>query len=179
MTRVPAHLASTTLFLDFDSTIVQAEALDELAQIALRGAPDRDARVAAIRDITAAGMDGAMPIDESLRRRLDMLEIRAAMLPELVRRLRERVSPSMLRHRELLAAMRDRVWVISSGFHEWIDPVVESLGLRGDHVRANRLRAGDDGVMRLDPASACAAVGSKARAAAALPCAPPRVMATA
>jgi D-3-phosphoglycerate dehydrogenase len=72
--------------------------------------------------------------------------------------------------------MRDQIWIISSGFHEWIDPVVAALGLRTDHVNANRLLADVEGILRLDPTSSCATVGSKARAATALGCAPPRIM---
>ncbi|MCE9619984.1 MAG: haloacid dehalogenase-like hydrolase [Planctomycetes bacterium] len=176
MTEVPLHLRAVSLFFDFDSTIVGAEAVDELAGIALRGAADREARVESIRAITNAGMEGSMAIDESLRRRLDMIEIRAAMLPELVELLKSKLSPSMLRNAPLLKAMRDRIWVISSGFHEWIDPVVASLGLRSDHVLANRLKPDARGILRLDPASRCAAAGSKALAAAALGRTPPRVM---
>ena len=67
MTNVPAYLKSASLFFDFDSTIVSVEGIDELAQIALANAPDRAARVAAIHAITNAGMEGAIPIDESLR----------------------------------------------------------------------------------------------------------------
>ena len=77
MNNVPAYLKSASLFFDFDSTIVSGEAIDELAQIALANAPDRAARVATIHAITNAGMEGAMPIDESLRQRMDMLQIRA------------------------------------------------------------------------------------------------------
>ncbi len=176
MNNVPAYLKSASLFFDFDSTIVSGEAIDELAQIALANAPDRATRVATIHAITNAGMEGAMPIDESLRQRMDMLQIRAHMIAPLVERLQQQVSPSLLRHAALLKNMRDQIWIISSGFHEWIDPVVSTLGLRTDHVNANRLLADSDGILRLDPTSRCATVGSKARAAASLGCAPPRIM---
>ena len=176
MKSIPDYLKSASLFFDFDSTIVSGEAIDELADIALANTPDRDQRVAKIHAITNAGMDGSMAIDESLRLRLDMLEIRAHMLAPLVARLHQQVSPSLLRHGALLKNMRDQIWIISSGFHEWIDPVVVALGLRADHVNANRLLADADGILRLDPTSRCATVGSKARAALSLHCAAPRIM---
>ena len=176
MSHIPPHLHSASLFFDFDSTIVSGEAIDELAQIALANAPDRAARVATIHAITNAGMEGAIPIDESLRQRMDMLQIRAHMIAPLVERLHQQVSPSLLRHAALLKNMRDQIWIISSGFHEWIDPVVSTLGLRTDHVNANRLLADSNGILRLDPTSRCATVGSKARVAASLGCAPPRIM---
>ena len=59
----------TTLILDFDSTIVAAEGLDEIARLALADDPDRESKVLAIEGITRDGMEGRIGIDESLRRR--------------------------------------------------------------------------------------------------------------
>ena len=161
---------------DFDSTLVRVEALDELAEIALATSPDRDAMVARIREITNLGMEGRMTIEESLRSRLDLLRIRPAMMEPLVRRLAASVTPSLRSGAATLRAMRDRVWVVSGGCHEWIDPVVEGMGLRRDQVIANRLRATSDGALELDPASPCAVDHGKASAIEAARIPRPRVM---
>jgi len=166
----------TSWILDFDSTLVRVEALDELAEIALEGSHDREAMVARIREITNLGMEGRMTIEESLRTRLDMLSIRPAMLPRLVQRLAANVTPSLHAGAARLRAMRDRVWVVSGGCHEWIDPVVEGMGLRRDHVIANRLRPAPNGSLELDPASPCAVDHGKATAIEAAGVPRPRVM---
>jgi len=151
-----------TYIFDFDSTLVRVEALDELADIALVGDADHAQKLQRIREITQLGMEGSMSIEESLRMRLQLLAIRQEMLPPLVARLRQSFTASVWRGRERLATMRDHVWVVSSGFHEWIEPTIETLGLRADHVLANRLRSREDGVMEMDPTSTCAVDAGKA-----------------
>ena len=168
--------ARPTWIFDFDSTLVRVEALDELAEIALQGSRDRDALVARIREITTLGMEGRMTIEQSLRTRLDLLSIRPAMLAPLVERLAASVTPSLQRGARRLIDMRDRVWVVSGGCHEWIDPVVEGMGLRRDQVIANRLRPTPDGGLELDPASPCAVDHGKAAAIDAAGIPRPRVM---
>ena len=44
--------------IDFDSTFVQVEALDALAEISLARHPDKAALVQEIKDITNLGMEG-------------------------------------------------------------------------------------------------------------------------
>jgi D-3-phosphoglycerate dehydrogenase len=162
---------------DFDSTFVRVEALDELADIALAGRADRDAVLASIREITNLGMEGRLAIDESLRRRMNLLAIHPDMLPKLVGRLVESLTPSFSRGLDRLRSMRERVWIVSGGFHEWIDPVAEAVGLRRDRVIANRLRARADGLLEIDPAaSPCAVDAGKANAIRAAGVPRPRVM---
>ena len=161
---MPAHLV-----LDFDSTIVTLESLDELAAIALEGRSDRDEVLARIRSITDAGMDGSLPIDQSLSQRLALLRFDRAMVGRLIARLHEAVSPSLRAHEQELRQGADRVWVVTSGFHEWIDPVVEALGIDRSHVCANRLLWSADGrSLGLDPSSTLASPRSKPRAVRAL-----------
>lgn len=157
------------LVLDFDSTIVTVESLDELAACALAGRPDGAAVLARIRAITDAGMDGSLPIDQSLMQRLALLQIRRPMLDGLIERLIGALSPSLVPYRDELHAHAARVWVISSGFHEWIDPVVGALGIAPGHVLANRLAWTADGACTgLDPSSQLATPKSKPRAVRAL-----------
>jgi D-3-phosphoglycerate dehydrogenase len=168
---------ATNWIFDFDSTLVRVEALDELAEIALEGRPDRVRSMESIREITNLGMEGRMPIDESLRRRMELLAIHPSMLGRLVKRLRASITPSFERGMPRLVAMRERVWVVSGGFHEWIEPVVEALGLRRDRVIANRLRSRADGLLEIDPeASPCAVDSGKAHAIDAAGVPRPRVM---
>ena len=167
----------TQWIFDFDSTLVRVEALDELAEIALEGRADRAGVLAEVREITNLGMEGRMPIDESLRRRMDLLAIHPSMIARLVERLRRSLTPSFERGMPRLVAMRDRVWIVSGGFHEWIEPVTTAIGLRADQVIANRLRPRADGLLEIDPAaSPCAVDAGKAHAIEAAGVPRPRVM---
>jgi D-3-phosphoglycerate dehydrogenase len=125
------------LILDFDSTLIQIEALDELAAIALRAHPQGPELVEQICQLTAAGMDGALPLSESLSQRLRLLNANKEHLTELLEVLHQKISPSFLRHVAFLKAHAEQIYIVSNGFKEYIIPVVTRLGIKEDHVFAN------------------------------------------
>jgi D-3-phosphoglycerate dehydrogenase len=134
--------------LDFDSTIVRVESLDELARMVLAGDPDGEAKAAQIANITAAGMEGRIGFADSLRQRMALVSPRRNQVEALIDSLHEAVDNSFVREADWLAKRSNAVWVVSGGFDDWIVPVVERLGLRADHVLANRLIWDTDGVAR-------------------------------
>ena len=153
--------------IDFDSTLVAAETLDLWAEIALAGAPDRQARAEAVRALTDQAMAGELSFSEALGRRLALLDARCEHLPLVAERLQAAVTPSARRCAAFLA--RPEVMVVSGGFEALIAPVVAPLGVTADRIHANRLlldaggRAGG-----VDPASPLAHDGGKVAVARAL-----------
>ncbi len=125
------------LIIDFDSTFTQVEGLDELADIALSGQPNRPEVVAAIRALTDRGMSGELKFSESLRQRLALLPARREHIGLLVERLKGKVSESIRRNRGFFEQFPGRVYIVSSGFREFIEPVVAEFGIDADHVLAN------------------------------------------
>jgi D-3-phosphoglycerate dehydrogenase len=140
-----ASTSAVNLILDFDSTIVAAEGLDEIARLALADDPDREAKVLAIEGITRDGMEGRIGIDESLRRRFAMLSITKAHVAEVVKLLKKKIAPSFRRHRAEVKRNASRIWVVSSGFRDYVVPVCAELGIADDHVIANELLWSKDG----------------------------------
>ena len=138
-------IETITLVLDFDSTIVSAEGLDEIARLALADDPDRDAKVLAIEGITRDGMEGRIGIDESLQRRLSQLSIQRAHVDEVVRLLKRKIAPSFRRHKAAIRRNAAQIYVVSSGFRDYVVPVCAELGIAPDHVIANELRWSKDG----------------------------------
>lgn len=136
------------LLLDFDSTIVSLEGLDELAAMVLADDPNGAAKAAAIVAITTKGMEGSIGFAESLQKRLELFAPHRKHVAQLVRRLHGSIDDSFVRESGWLAAHANNIWVISGGFDDWIRPVVTQLGLRADHVIANGLVWGSDGVAR-------------------------------
>lgn len=114
--------------LDVDSTLIEDEVIDLLAEAA-GSRPD-------VSKITAAAMNGDIDFEQSLRARVATLE----GLPEsalLSVRNSIRVTAGA---RELVTGVHSvggRVGVVSGGFHEVIDPIAAELGL--DRWRANSL----------------------------------------
>lgn len=122
---------------DFDSTFVQVEALEELAEIALKGEKNREKIVEEIKQITDKGIEGEISFSEGLRKRLDLIQATEADLEKLIKRLKKKVSPSISRNINFFKANSDRLYVISAGFKEFIVPIVAAFGIPASRVYAN------------------------------------------
>lgn len=125
------------IILDFDSTFIQVEGLDELAAIALSDNPDKDSVLAKVKEITNLGMGGQISFHESLESRLKLFQANKKHIDILVKQLKQKVSTSVKRNIHFFEANTDNIYVISSGFKEYILPVVSMYGIKEDHVLAN------------------------------------------
>ena len=152
------------LVFDFDSTFTQVEGLDEVADIALQGHPDQAAVVAQIRALTDRGMAGEIGFQESLAKRLALLGANERHLAPLIARLQTKVSESIRRNKDFFRQFADRIYVVSCGFREFIEPVVAEIGILTSHVLANTFpidAAGD--ITGCDPANVLSRDGGKIR----------------
>jgi len=130
-------MKNKTLIIDFDSTFIQTEALDELAVIALHDHPKRDEMIDHIRQITMAGMDGSIPLADSLTRRLAKLHANKKHIDALIIWLNSQITKSFLRNAPFFKQFSDHIYIVSSGFKEYILPVVKPFGIKDEHVFAN------------------------------------------
>lgn len=123
---------------DFDSTITRVEALDELADIIAhrKGITDNSLKQE-IERITTQAMNGEIGFDVALDQRIALLDIQENDIAQLIERLKNQVSQSFIRNRAFFQHNSSRIYVISGGFEEYIIPVVETLGIRQEHVFAN------------------------------------------
>jgi phosphoserine phosphatase len=127
-----ARRAKRLLVLDVDSTLIQGEVIDLLA--------DRAGTGPHVAAVTAAAMAGELDFEASLRARVALL----AGLPDSV--LRQVAAGLTLARgaRTLVRTVRRlgyRVGVVSGGFSQVVDPLAASLGL--DHAVANTLEVSD------------------------------------
>ncbi len=170
-------MSTPTFLFDFDSTLVRIETLEALAEIALEGAADAEARRAEIARLTDQAMAGEVDFGEALRRRLALLELRREHVEALAGRIVEDLTVSVRRNRAFFERHAERIWVLSGGFEEIIAPVAADLGLRPGRVLANRLTYDADGrVTGVDAAVPLSREGGKAEAVRALALDGPVVM---
>jgi D-3-phosphoglycerate dehydrogenase len=152
------------LVFDFDSTFTQVEGLDELADIALQGHPDQAKVVGQIKALTDQGMAGEIGFQESLSRRLALLGANERHLAPLVARLQTKVSESIRRNGNFFRQFADRIYVVSSGFREFIEPVVAEFGIQPAHVLANTFTFDAAGnITGCDPQNVLSRDGGKIR----------------
>ncbi|MBT2557934.1 phosphoglycerate dehydrogenase [Hymenobacter sp. ISL-91] len=150
------------LIIDFDSTFTQVEGLDELADIALENSPDRAEIVGQIRALTDRGMSGELSFSESLKQRLALLPARREHIGLLVERLQGKVSESIRRNRSFFEQFPGRVYIVSSGFREFIEPVVGEFGIVPEFVLANTFTFDEAGrITGFDPENVLSRDGGK------------------
>lgn len=124
------------LLADMDSTMIEQECIDELADFAGVGAR--------VTDITARAMNGELNFHEALTERVALLAGLAETAIAQVLDSRITLAPG---GRELVATMRAQgayTALVSGGFLDFTGPVAKALGF--DEHRANTLLA-DGGVL--------------------------------
>ncbi|MFS4492119.1 phosphoglycerate dehydrogenase [Maribacter sp. 2308TA10-17] len=130
---------------DFDSTLTRVEALDVLAEMTLQGKSNREEIIEEIQKITNLGIDGDISFTESLERRIKLLNANKSDLDGLVAELRQKISKSIESNKEFFEKFSDDIYVISCGFKEFIDPIVEEYNIPSDRVYANTFEFDEDG----------------------------------
>lgn len=126
-----------TIVIDFDSTFTKVEALDELADIALKGNPKQNEIVSKIREITEKGMAGEIGFADSLRERVALLSASKIHIEQLIQFLKGKISDSFKRNKTFIQENAASILIVSSGFKDFIVPVVEELGIPEENVYAN------------------------------------------
>lgn len=124
--------AKRMVFLDVDSTLIQDEVIDMLAEAA--GVTDP------VRDITERAMSGELDFEEALRARVALLEgLEASVLEDVAGRIR--LTPGARTLLRTLKRLGMKVGVVSGGFTFFTDRLAGELGL--DHTAANTLEIVD------------------------------------
>ncbi|MEO2062880.1 MAG: phosphoglycerate dehydrogenase [Christiangramia sp.] len=131
--------------IDFDSTFTQVEALDVLGEISLEGHPEKEQRLQKLVDLTNQGMGGQLAFRDSLSQRLELLDANRKHLQPLIENLRQKVSVSFVRNEDFFKEYRDRIYIVSNGFKEFIVPIVQELGVKPENVFANTFEFDENG----------------------------------
>ncbi|MES2835645.1 MAG: phosphoglycerate dehydrogenase [Pseudomonadota bacterium] len=138
-------MTAPTFVFDFDSTLVDFETLEALADLCLEGSPEAAVVRAEIVAMTDQAMAGEIAFDEALRRRLALLPLTRAHVETLAARAVDALAPSIARNRAFFRDNAASIVIVSGGFREVIAPVAAELGVALDRVLANDLTYDSDG----------------------------------
>jgi D-3-phosphoglycerate dehydrogenase / 2-oxoglutarate reductase len=138
-------LEKVTIIIDFDSTFTKVEGLDELGKIALAGNNDKNKIVAQVQDITDRGMKGELSFAQSLKERVALIPANKSHLDTLVEVLFNEISDSFERNKDFIRENASNILIVSSGFKEFILPIVTSMGVLEANVYANTFIFDNDG----------------------------------
>ena len=128
-----------TLILDFDSTIIKGESLDLLAETVFEDRLESNLKLQEIKKLTNDGMEGKISFQESLNRRLRILELDQLHLSKSIKSVTKLISPSFIENIGWLKKYRDNILIFSGGFKDMIKPVAVKLGLKEENIYANEL----------------------------------------
>lgn len=123
--------------IDFDSTFIKSEGLDELAEIVLKDHQKKDTILATIKETTKQGMEGKIPFGQSLTTRLKLLHANKSHVIKAAKLLKTHITNSIKRNKSFFKKNNEHIYIISGGFKELILPVVKPFGIDESHIFAN------------------------------------------
>jgi len=133
--------------IDFDSTFVKCESLDELAKIALQNNPKKDKILKEISKITNQGMEGKISFRVSLEKRLKLFQPTLDNIKSLISSLKSSITPSIAQNKLFFSKHKDQIYIISGGFIDYVLPIVQEFGIAKNHVLANRFTVSKKGIV--------------------------------
>ncbi len=136
--------------IDFDSTFIKHEALEKLAEIALVGNPQKNDILLKITALTKLGMEGKIPFSQSLVERLKLITIKRDHINKLISLLKRSVTGSVIRNKKFFKTYKNNIYIISGGFIDFIEPVVEPFGIDISHILANKFLFKGNTVIGID-----------------------------
>ena len=125
------------IIIDFDSTFITGESLDELAKYKLRDQPDSQTMLNKIKSLTNAGMNGDIPFKQSLDERMEVLNLNRSDINSVSKILSECVTPSFTKNKPFFIENNNKIIILSGGFKELIVPIVDDFGILSSNVFAN------------------------------------------
>ena len=133
--------------IDYDSTFIKVESLDELSKIS-NG--DNETINNKISEITNLGMEGKISFSDSLRKRIELIECNKEDIVKTVEILEKKVSDSFKNNVSFLKHNAENILIVSSGFHELIEPIVIKYGIKKENIFANKFLYDNNKVIGYD-----------------------------
>lgn len=130
--------------IDFDSTFIKNESLDILFEIS---DPNNKDKIREIKKITDLGMNGDISFSESLKRRIKLLQASRKDIDKAVNNIRLNISDSFEKNSDFIRKNRTKIYLVSSGFHEIIDPIAEEFNIIKNHIYANNFVFDDNEIV--------------------------------
>ena len=149
-----------TLLCDFDSTLIQTETLEVLAEVI---SADNLALKTQIETLTNRAMSGELDFHEALQARITLLKPTAKQIQDTTALLATQITPSFLKHKAYIQENADHIYIVSGGFREMITPIAAAFGIHHSHVFANDFCYENGIALRADPDNLMAYTDGKLR----------------
>ena len=118
------------IFIDFDSTFIKLETLDELAKLVLKNDKERNLKIKQITEIINQAMSGNINFTKALNLRLQLLKINKTDVDKITNHLSKSISESINSNIDLIRLISENIWIVSGGFKDIIAPIVKNFGIK-------------------------------------------------
>jgi len=125
------------LIVDFDSTFIRDETLDEIANLLLSSNRISKNTQTEIANITSQAMNGELDFRQALKKRIKLLNIHKNDINQVISILTKRVSLSFVQNKDYIQAIAESMYIVSGGFKEIIEPIVKAYGIPSKNIFAN------------------------------------------
>ena len=132
------------LIIDFDSTFIKVETLDILAEVCFENKSDKISKINAITDITNRAMNGEMPFDIALKKRIKILKAKKTNLDKTLTIIKNNISDSFKKNKDFFKKHANNCFIVSGGFKEIILPIVRPYGFSDKNVFGNEFICEDE-----------------------------------
>ena len=133
------------LIVDFDSTFIRDETLDEIANLLLSSNRISKNTQKKIANITNQAMNGELDFRQALKKRVRLLNIHKNDISQVISILNDRVSVSFIQNKEYIQAIAKSIYIVSGGFKEIIEPIVKGYGIPSKNIFANEFMYDSNG----------------------------------
>ncbi|MEK7634094.1 MAG: phosphoglycerate dehydrogenase [Patescibacteria group bacterium] len=123
--------------IDFDSTFVKSEGLEELARIALKNNPKKNEIYEKIKTITNLGLEGKLSFGKSLSQRLKLFKGTKKDVQTVAHLFKRKTTLSIKRNKRFFKTYKDSIYIVSGGFKEFIIPVMKAFKIPNSNIFAN------------------------------------------
>lgn len=134
------EINNINFIIDFDSTFISLETLDELCKITLKKNPQRKNLIEEFEELTKKTMDGEVSFRESLTARVKLLNANRSHIDTLIKKLSKKISKSVIRNKAFFKKYGDKIYIVSGGFKEIIFPIVKNFNIPESNVFGNTLK---------------------------------------
>eukprot|EP00640_Fibrocapsa_japonica_P000425 CAMPEP_0113938178 /NCGR_PEP_ID=MMETSP1339-20121228/4591_1 /TAXON_ID=94617 /ORGANISM="Fibrocapsa japonica" /LENGTH=240 /DNA_ID=CAMNT_0000941167 /DNA_START=158 /DNA_END=880 /DNA_ORIENTATION=+ /assembly_acc=CAM_ASM_000762 len=124
-----ALLEADAVCFDVDSTVIQEEGIDVLAEYC--GAGEK------VAELTSRAMGGSMRFQDALAARLDLIRPSKADFLNCLEKQPPKLSPGIKEFIQALHARGTHVYLVSGGFRLMIEPVADKLSIPHSRIYAN------------------------------------------
>ena len=120
------------LLVDFDSTFVTVETIDEISKLSC----ERES-AEKIKKITIKAMEGKISFQEALSNRVKIINANKNHVKQIKALLKKKISPTFSLNKKFIINNADNFYIISGGFKEIIFDIVKDFGIKEKNVFAN------------------------------------------